>query len=42
VAADFAEVFGEPPGTLKGIALFVDADHTESRAIGWYGDLSLR
>jgi hypothetical protein len=42
VAADFAEVFGEPPGSLKGIALFVDADHTESRAIGWYGDLSLR
>lgn len=42
VAADFAEVFGEPPGPLKGIALFVDADHTESRAIGWYGDLSLR
>jgi hypothetical protein len=31
---DFAEVFGEPPGPLKGIALFVDADHTESRAIG--------
>jgi len=42
VAADFAEVFGEQPGPLKGIALFVDADHTESRAIGWYGDLSLR
>ena len=42
VVADFEAVFGEPPGPLKGVALFVDADHTESRAIGWFGDLTLR
>lgn len=42
VVADFEAVFGEPPGQLKGVALFVDADHTDSRAIGWFGDLTLR
>lgn len=41
VAADFAAAFGEAPAHLHGIALFVDADHTDSRAIGWYGDLEL-
>jgi hypothetical protein len=41
VWADFQVAFGETPGVLQGVALFVDADHTNSHAVGWYGDVAL-
>ncbi len=37
VAADYLQVYGEPPGALIGVALMTDSDNTRSRAEAWYG-----
>lgn len=40
VRADFERAFGEPPGTLVGVAIMSDTDNTRSNAKAWYGPLS--
>lgn len=42
VRADYIKAFGEEPGALTGIALMTDTDNTQSKAIAWYGPVSLK
>lgn len=42
VVADYERAFGEPPGTLIGMAFMTDADNTRGRAEACYGRLILR
>lgn len=42
IRADYERVFGEPPGTLVGVAIMTDSDNTRSRARAWYGPVKLR
>ncbi len=42
IRADYERVFGEPPGTLIGVAIMTDSDNTRSRARAWYGPVKLR
>jgi Protein of unknown function (DUF3047) len=41
VAADYRAAFGEPPPPVIGVALMTDGDNTGSRAIAYYGDITL-
>lgn len=41
IRADFEKAFGEPPGTLLGIAIMTDTDNTRSSARAWYGTIQL-
>jgi len=41
VRADFQRAFGEPAGTLVGMALMTDSDNTRSQAHAWYGPVRL-
>lgn len=38
---DFEKAFGEPPGTLVGLAIMTDADNTRGQVRAWYGDIRL-
>ncbi len=42
IRADYERAFGEPPGTLVGVAIMTDSDNTRSRARAWYGPVKLR
>ncbi len=42
IRTDYERVFGEPPGTLIGVAIMTDSDNTRSRARAWYGPVKLR
>lgn len=41
LAADFRRVFGEDPGPLQSIGVMTDSDNTRSRALSWYGAVTL-
>lgn len=41
LAADYRLAFGEEPGPLAAIALMTDSDNTASRAVSWYGPVTL-
>jgi hypothetical protein len=41
VRADFEKAFGEPPGTLLGVAIMTDTDNTRSDVRAWYGEIRL-
>lgn len=41
IRADYEQVFGEPPGTLKAIAIMTDTDNTGSSVRAWYGPVQL-
>ena len=41
ISADFERAFGEPPGTLVGIAIMTDTDNTHSSTQAWYGPVRL-
>jgi hypothetical protein len=41
VRADFEKAFGEPPGTLVGLAIMTDSDNTRGNVRAWYGDIRL-
>jgi hypothetical protein len=41
VRADFERAFGEAPGALVGVAIMSDTDNTQSKALAWYGPVSL-
>lgn len=42
IRADFIKAFGEEPGALTGIALMTDTDNTKSKAMAWYGPVTLK
>ena len=39
--ADFELAFGEEPGPLRSIAVMTDSDNTGSRALSWFGPVTL-
>ena len=41
VRADFEKAFGEPPGTLVGMAIMTDTDNTRGKVRAWYGNIRL-
>jgi hypothetical protein len=41
LAADFRLAFGEDPGPLQTIGVMTDSDNTGSRALSWYGAVTL-
>jgi hypothetical protein len=41
IRADFEKAFGEPPGTLLGLAIMTDTDNTRSSTRAWYGPIRL-
>lgn len=41
IAADFAQVFGEPPGALVGMGVMTDTDNTQTQVTTWYGPLTV-
>ncbi len=41
LAADFEQLFGEPPGPLKGVAVQSNCQHTESSGHGYIGAIEL-
>ena len=41
VHADFEKAFGEPAGTLQGLAIMTDTDNTQGKARAWYGEIRL-
>jgi len=41
VRADFERAFGEAPGALVGVAIMSDTDNTRSKALAWYGPVTL-
>ena len=41
IHADFQKAFGEPPGTLLGIAIMTDTDNTRGTTSAWYGKVQL-
>lgn len=41
IHADFEKAFGEPPGTLLGMAIMTDTDNTRSTTRAWYGAIRL-
>lgn len=41
IKADFEKAFGEPPGTLLGLAIMTDTDNTQGKARAWYGEIQL-
>jgi len=38
---DFEKAFGEPAGTLLGLAIMTDTDNTQGKARAWYGEIRL-
>lgn len=42
IRADYQQVFGEPPGSLKAVAIMTDTDNTASTVRAWYGPIELR
>jgi hypothetical protein len=42
IRADFEKAFGEPPGTLLGLAIMTDTDNTRSTTRAWYGAIRLQ
>lgn len=42
VLADYRTLFRDDPPRITGIGLMTDADNTRSRALAWYGDVTLR
>ncbi|MDX1430007.1 MAG: DUF3047 domain-containing protein, partial [Rhodothermales bacterium] len=40
--ADYRQAFGEEPTTLGAVALMVDTDNTNSRAVAWFDDIVVR
>lgn len=41
VLEDYRSLFGEEPPAIAGIALMTDTDNTKSRAVAYYGDITL-
>ena len=41
VYEDFKKLFGEEPPTLGAVAIMTDTDNTDSRAVAYYGDITL-
>lgn len=41
VVADYWAAFGEAPSRVTGVALMVDTDDTQSRAVAWFDGISL-
>ncbi len=42
IRADYEQVFGEPPGLLKAVAIMTDTDNTASTVQAWYGPIVLQ
>ena len=42
VAADYEQIFGEPPPRVSGVAIMTDSDDTGESARAWFGDLRFR
>jgi hypothetical protein len=41
IVADFRRAFGEDPGPLVAVAVMTDTDNTRSRALTWYGPVTI-
>jgi hypothetical protein len=42
VVDDFKRVFGKEPVRVTAVAIMVDTDNTDSRAVTWFDDLTLQ
>lgn len=41
IRADYEQVFGEPPGALRAVAVMTDTDNTGGSVRAWYGPVQL-